>query len=92
MFAAQYRALNAVRMLKERGADVNMLDSDGFCALHLALRTRDEAVIDELIPTVLPTTSVLPWIAMWKPKISAPLKEFIHRTVNTGWCLETFCV
>ena len=92
MLAAQYRALNAVRMLKDRGADVNMLDSDGYCALHLALNTRDEAVIEEVIPTVLPTESVLVDVAMWKPKISDPLKKFIHRAVNTGWCLETFCV
>ena len=92
MSAAHHRALNAIRMLKDRGADVNMLTPDGFCALHLALATKDQAVINEVIPTVLPTQSVLRGIAIWRPKISDPLKKFIHRVVNTGWCLETFCV
>ena len=92
MYAAQHRALNAVRMLKDRGADVNILDSSGFCALHAALYSKDQAVIEELIPTVLPTQSVLPVIAMFKPKISGALKKFIYRVVYTGWCLETICV
>ena len=93
MEAALNRATNVVQLLKQHGADVNKLASDGDCALTFALTTQDQILIEELLPTVIPAELNIKiiWysIARFKPKMSNPIKNFIQQAVNSGWCLET---
>ena len=96
MSAAFWRALNIVRMLRNRGADVNLVDSEGYSAFCYALETQDPDIYEELIPTTIPTGGGLQriWehIAQFKPKMSNPFKKFIHLAVSTGLCLEVIFI
>ena len=93
MEAASRRATNVVKLLKQHGADVNKLDDDGRCALTRALKTKDQCMIEELLPTVIPAGLDIQkiWhdIARFQPKMSNPFKKFIQQAVNSGWCLKT---
>ena len=88
MIAAHSRATNVVQILKKHGANVNLLDSHGNCAMTDSLQTQDPSLIDELIPSIIPTGPGL-WriwrdIALYKTKMSKPLMKFIKEAVNLG--------
>ena len=96
MEAAQSRATDVVRLLKQHGADVNKLDPDGDCALTFALVKNNQVNIEAVLPTVIPAglniQRIWHHIAKYKPTMSNPMKKFIEQAVNSGgvWRLERF--
>ena len=96
MSAAKYKATNVVRLLKQHGADVNKRNSEEEYALSFAIYVQDQYLTEELLPTVIPTGYEIRHLwshfAQLKPKMTNPIKNFIQQTVNSGWCLDTFCL
>ena len=89
MFAAMFRAHNTVKVLKEWNKNVvNKQDTRHFIAMTEALFTRDQSLIEELIPSIVPTwqglRNIYKAISQFQIRITGPLKNFIKKTITTG--------
>ena len=89
MFAAMFRAHNAVKVLKEWNKNVvNKQDTRHFIAMTEALFTRDQSLIEELIPSIVPTwqglREIYKAISLFQIRMTGPLKNFIKKTITTG--------
>ena len=89
MFAAMFRAHNIVKVLKEWNKNVvNKQDTRHFIAMTEALPTRDQSLIEELIPNIVPTwqglREIYKAISQFQIRITGPLKNFIKKTITTG--------
>ena len=96
MIAAQFRSFNVVKLLKNWSADVNILDSDQRCALTNALETKDEAMIEEVMPDVIPSgvglKEIYKRIARYEVKMTQSMKAFIQKSLKGRRFLETLLV
>ena len=94
MIAAKNRSLNMVKLLKNWSADVNMLESDQHCAMSYALESKDETIIDEVMPDVIPSGvglgQIYKRIARYEAKMTQSLKAFIKKSLKGRRVLETF--
>ena len=96
MIAAQNRSFNVVKLLKNWSADVNILDSDQRCAMWFALETKDEAMIEEVMPDVIPSgvglKGIYKRIARYEVKMTQSMKAFIKKSLKGRRFLETLLV
>ena len=94
MIAAKYRSFNMVKLLKNWSADVNILDSYQFCAMTDALETKDEAMIEEVMPDVIPSgvglQEIYKRIARFGVKMTQSMKAFIQNSLKGRKFLEAF--
>ena len=77
-----------VKILKDHGADVNKVDALGNYAVIFALEWQDQSLIEDLLPTDIPTGPRI-WriyheFSRFKTKISDPIKRFISQAVKSG--------
>ena len=93
MVAAEFRATDVVKLLKQHRADVNKLNSKNRCAMTFALAAKDQDLTEELLPTVIPAglgiQTIWSSVAEYKPMMSNPIENFIQQAIDSGWCLET---
>ena len=96
MVAAQNRSFNVMKLLKNWSADVNILDSDQWCAMTNALETKDEAMIEEVMPDVIPSgvglQEIYERIARFEVKMTQSMKAFIQKSLKGRRFLETLLV
>ena len=96
MMAAINRSFNVVKLLKKWSADVNILDSDQWCAMTYALESKDEAMIEEVMPDVIPSgvglQEIYKKIARYEVKMTQSMKVFIQKSLKGRRFLETLLV
>ena len=96
MIAAKHRSFNVMKLLKNWSADVNILDSDQRCAMWSALETKDEAMIEEVMPDVIPSgvglQEIYKRIARYEVKMTQSMKAFIQKSLKGRRFLEAFFV
>ena len=96
MMAAKNRSFNVVKLLKNWSADVNIFDSDQRCAMTYALETKDEALIEEVMPDVIPSgvglQEIYKRIARYDVKMNQSMKAFIQKSLKGRRFLEAFFV
>ena len=96
MMAAQTRSFNVVKLLKNWSADVNILNSNQWCAMTYALETKDEAMIEEVMPDVIPSgvglQEIYKRIARFEVKMTQSMKAFIQKSLKGRRFLETLLV
>ena len=96
MIAAENRSFNVMKLLKNWSADVNILDSDQRCAMTYALETKDEAMIEEVMPDVIPSgvglQAIYKRIARYEVKMTQSMKTFIQKSLKGRRFLEAFFV
>ena len=96
MIAANNRSFNVMKLLKNWSADVNILDSNQRCAMTNALETKDEAMIEEVMPDVIPSgvglQEIYKRIARFEVKMTQSMKAFIQKSLKGRRFLEAFLV